>query len=118
MSKIIFDETGASSYKKKAKDQIKPEDVNSPIEKNNPKQRASDAESQRENAVANKDQKAEKPSGIKITAQKKEETRTKAVNFKLRPSLKEQFEKKCKKVGVSQNNAIEQLIEIFVNMEE
>lgn len=118
MSKILFDEAGASSYKKKAKAQINA-DEGLKKDPEYAKEKNANTESQLViNQEASTIQKKETLTTLKVTAPVKEETRSKAVNFKIKPSLKAQFKKKCAKIGVSQNNAIEQLLEIFVNMEE
>ena len=55
---------------------------------------------------------------IVISPKKKEEARSKRVNLLLQPSLYEKAQKKCKKTGVSMNECINQLLEIWTHNSE
>lgn len=121
MSKILFEETAASSYRNKAKETINSDEVLTQNAFNDSEEKKETHQPSKVEADKVPTVKREKKSiarGIKIIPPQKEETRTKAVNFKIKPSLKVMFQEKCEKIGISQNNAIEQLIEIFVNMDD
>lgn len=51
---------------------------------------------------------------IVIAPKEKEETRSKRVNLLLKPSLYEKAQEKCKNTGVSMNECIHQLLEIWI----
>lgn len=57
-------------------------------------------------------------SNLKIIVPQRGETKSQAVNFKVKPSLKKKFDKKCEQVGISQAAVLEQLMELFTEMDE
>ena len=115
MSKILFDETGAASYKKKAKEQLETAKTERGEQTKEKKQVAPATKTEKPQSTIKKKQAAPI---MRVVAPEKTETRSKALNFRVRPSLNRKFEEKCKEVGVTKNSAIEQLIEIFCSMED
>lgn len=118
MSKILFDETAASSYKRKAKQQISANEALAAPKKANDEQAGKARGIEQAPSQDKVEAQAKGPAVLKIVVPQKPETKSKAVNFKIRPSLKAQFTQKCEEIGVSQNNVFEQLIELFVNMDK
>lgn len=57
------------------------------------------------------------PQDALIIIPQKEEVKSKRVNLLLKPSLHEKMQKKCKKLGISVNDCVNQLLEIWVNQE-
>lgn len=57
------------------------------------------------------------PQDTLIIIPQKEEVKSKRVNLLLKPSLHEKMQKKCKKLGISVNDCVSQLLEIWTNQE-
>lgn len=56
-----------------------------------------------------------KKSELIIVAKEKEETKSKRVNFLIKPSVHKKAQEKCEKLGISLNECINQFLEYWSN---